>query len=258
MSKESLKLLSELGEYSDAHLRWNVTFPDYVPIDRIGVNVDRINYLSHLGGLNHLLIDSRSGDTSSEQPEITGIDGQGNATAGMRLTKTKVDMSSAGVEKQKASRDNVYSEYFWGQGHISINSNELNKRVLDASRPEKAPSIRQPQVWANLLDKSLTKGITENAKQQLLGNVSGLSQFMLGIAIGDVVAPPTSYSVGHLAEAFLKFSGESIIITSIVAYATGGHTLKERRLSLIPAYQLDRLFMVNAIARTTKLAKVIK
>ncbi|HUC95641.1 MAG TPA: hypothetical protein VMR76_01625 [Candidatus Saccharimonadia bacterium] len=259
-TKEStLVPLSELADYSDVSLEWRVNFPEFAPTSQIGVNLDRIKFLSNLAGLRHLRVDSESGETSSHQPQISGIDAQGNATASMRVAKTEVSLSEADVTAQKSGRKNTVSEYIWGDGHITVNTSEFNQRVLDASHRKNGPTLRQPQEWAGLLDRSLSRGITQSARKQLLGNVTGFSTITNYIACGTVVINMPliiSNPALGIAEACIDISLIHTI-TATLAWAEG-HSLRERRWSLIPGYQVDRLFMVNALARTTKLARVIK
>jgi len=79
--------LSEMEDYSDDHLAWRVPLPEYVPSDAIGLNVIRLKHLARLGGLGHLRVDTYDGERSVYQAELSGIDSQGNATAGMKTVK---------------------------------------------------------------------------------------------------------------------------------------------------------------------------
>ena len=258
MSKEAKFIpLSELSDYSDAQLAWRVNLPEYAPKERIGINIDKIKLLSHIAGLDHLRVDSRSGEESTEMVSPNSVDAQGNATASSTISRTHAQLVNTEVDKPRGT----YSEYIWGDGLITINTSEFNKRALDAARKENGASLRDPEEWAKLLDKSLTTGITKNANEQLLHNITVFSKYWLGLATFDTLFltnhdfNPSSLLQNALEVTIISQGVQALMLSKLSSYP---HPLRERRLSLIPGYQLDRLFVVHAITRTSKLAKVLK
>lgn len=259
MSEELPKFmpLSELELYSDPKLTWNVNLPEYIPKEEIGINVNKIKLLSHLAGLAHLRIDSRSGEESTEMVSPTSINRHGAATGSLTTTVTKARLTSSEVDNSKSKPR--YSEYQWGNGRITINTTELQKRTLDLSKRENGPTLRQPDGWVKLLDKTLTGGISENANKQLLGNVTGLSKYWLGVATFFTFYPTYHVDLSSIATNALEATIYAQSVETGLAYIFRPHlSVRERRLSLIPGYQLDRLFVVNAITHTSRLVKVLK
>ena len=68
--------IPELLESGPENITWNLRLPDYVPAERIGVNVDRLQRCMRLGGLDSLIVNSYDGERTEYQDEITGVDHQ--------------------------------------------------------------------------------------------------------------------------------------------------------------------------------------
>lgn len=248
--------LSELDGYSDEQLSWRVPLPEYVPTESIGVNVNRLKWLSHLGGIGHLRIDTQDGDQTTYQPEITGIDTSGSATAGMKVVKQKASLSAAETSPNSTDRAIVrYSEYQWGDGHITLNATEMAATVLNKTRDSDI-TVRQPDVWSRVIDKGLRKGISKVTEEQLLRGVTLLSKVGLGLVSMNVLG-----AVGIFPDADLIPVGllSSLYVQGIQSYLawTDGLPISERRLSLIPGYQIDRLTVVKGLNRAQKLVRTI-
>ena len=56
---------------------------------------------------------------------------------------------------------------------------------------------------------------------------------------------------------FIMCSAIMQLLPAIMLLPRPGMSLKQRRLSLVPGYQVDRLALVHLRSRTSKLAKVI-
>lgn len=260
--------LDQLESFFDTALVIKINLPEYVPRDQIGINIMRIKFLSRMAGLRHLRIDTASGETSSEQFVPNSIDGQGNATASLTLSNARAPLFKTDLERDKSLISRIYSEFSWSDERIIINSSELNKRTEDAARKENGPRLREPDEWANLLDKSITAGLSKVARENLLKNVSFMSKYWLGVTMfSSIFGSGWLYGNPKLQDSLISFlydfSGCSIVNQFIATGLTAvqfrdKNVIKERRLSIIPAYQLDRLFLVNSIAKSSKLVKVIK
>jgi len=128
--------LSEMEGYSDDHLAWRVPLPEYVPSDSIGLNVIRLKHLARLDGLGHLRIDSYDGERTVYQAELSSVDAQGNATAGMKTVKRVESLSSSQLNPHLSGlRPKALSEYRWGNGQITVNMTELSGLVWPKFRP---------------------------------------------------------------------------------------------------------------------------
>jgi hypothetical protein len=259
MAKTELTPLSQLQDYSDDNLDWHVSLPEYVPLERIGVNVKRIKYLSHLAGLRHLSIGSASGEVTTEYMAPSSIDEQGSATAGATVAQTKPDLINSALGNDKSMPWKEDSAYFWGDAKLTLNSSELNKKCLDATRKDNGPGLRSPDTWTKLIDQSLRLGLRDSAKDQLLGNATRYDRFCINfVALGTLlnILPPHLTSINDLAPIFFSATTGVQAGASMVA-SINGNPLRNRRLSILPGYQLDRLLAVNALTRTKKLVQVI-
>jgi hypothetical protein len=243
-----------MNGYVDDRLAFGLTLPEYVPTDQIGLNVSRLQQLTRLGGLGHFRVSSQAGDRTTYQAEITGMDASGSATAGMKVAKQEAALSSAQVDADKASSEAIdFSEYRWGAGHVIVNLTEMTDKIIG-----EGASLRNPRPWSKLLDKALRKGVSSAAEKQLMGDVSGWSKTWLGLLVVYSVWPQSNphFTVGDFIAGVAMQDGICQLLPTL-SMAFKGTSPKERRLSLVPAYQVDRLAVVEGMTRALKLIKPI-
>ncbi len=133
-----------------------------------------------------------------------------------------------------------------GDAELDINAPDLGDRVFERARKTDG-SVRDGTIWARYLNRDMKKGLSGAVGDQLLGKVSALSLATLGLT-----------AVFTAANANPDFSPKNItfnaLLTSLVQQGIGiglakwkyDTPLRERRLSLIPAYQLDRMAIGEA------------
>jgi hypothetical protein len=174
----------------------------------------------------------------------------------MKTVKQESHLSSTHLSRELNWTSIGYSEYRWGDGSVTINATELGARVLDKTR--QGTSLRDPKIWSGLLDKIIRLGVSKVASEQLMGDVSGPSQLFLGFAALETgILNNLQINSDLILNGFLS----SLITqgTMILFQATrGGATIRDRRLSLIPAYQLDRLAAVKGLTKVLKIVKATK
>lgn len=249
--------LSELEGYDSGLISCRVTLPEYVPTGEIGLNVPRIERLAQIAGLDHLRIETKAGDTTAYQASVVGSDSQGNAYAGMSAVESKADIENASVHNPDGIH-NLYYSYFWGDGKITVNTSEISDRIIKG-RIE-GGSLRSSRAWSCQLDKAVRAGIRQSASDQLIGNVPVENGFSLGAitVVGVVYAMVFDHASmsGYVGELGLMY-GANQGVNALLARTEFGLPLSERRLSLIPGYQVDRLAVVHGLTRAFKVVKKI-
>jgi hypothetical protein len=252
-AEKGLMPVSELEGYSDGRFKWEVSLPEFVPTSSIGINVHRIERLAQVGGVGHVLVDMKDGDSTSYQGGVDSVGVDGSATASMRVAKHAASLSNAEVSPFTNNNSPLisYAEYKWGNGHITINATELGNRINDKD------SLRSPEPWSRLLNKAILHGLTQASREQLLGDVPIFSKFTFGLAVGF------TFFINHFginSELLPDALTSSILMQTTQAMLAGAHgdRLSDRRISLIPAYQVDRLMIVNGLAKVAKVVKPLK
>ncbi len=153
----------------------------------------------------------------------------------------------------------MYYSYSWGDGKITVNTSEISDRIINGRTED--GSLRSSRAWSCQLDKAVRAGIRQSASDQLIGNVpleNGITLGMLTVA-GVVYALAFDHASlgGYAGEIGLQY-GINQGINTFFARTAHGLPLSERRLSLIPGYQVDRLAVVHGLTRAFKVVKKIR
>jgi hypothetical protein len=213
--------------------------------------------LARIGGLEHIRISALNGDRTEYTAEITSLGADGSATSGIKATTTKAKSVRTAITNDGYEIDRPHSECWWGNAEIAVNTTELSDNILSSAR--NGGSVRDPKLWVRLIDKGLKQGIRSSIREQLLGNVSVMSKCTLemAVALTPIYAMP-DFSSTSIAECALFSSVFQQVIDTEYDSHGRGISLSERRLSLIPAYQIDRFFIANCITRARRLASPLK
>src|SRR3989344_8182378 len=76
-----------LPEANTSRIRTVVELPFGVE-ERIGIRLSAVNWLLQLGGINHLRIETKNGETSKPNMMIVGVNAQGGAYGGAAKSET--------------------------------------------------------------------------------------------------------------------------------------------------------------------------
>lgn len=253
MSNQGQMSLADLEGFRSDTLAWDVAVPDYVPAEQISVNVPLLGRIARLGGIGHLRVGSYDGDRTKTEAEVSSLAPDGSSTASMKAVSTKAQLVDSDVSNGSQRSRFPYSEYWWADAQIRVNSSELGDKMMETAR--NGGSVRDPKPWARFLDKSLRQGISHSTREQLLGNVSGFSIMILGatalgVSLAALSASPEFAAINGLEASLIQ----QAVNSTASAMFYGAH-IKERRLSLIPGYQIDRLAIAQALIKTRKLVK---
>lgn len=232
--------ISELSEYETERIHWSAELPDYAPAEAIGVNVERLGNLARLGGFNQLTITSGAGDITETMPSVSSVDEHGSATATMRATIKKAELTELHQEAP-GTLDKRRYEYFWPNATMNLNLSEITDRLSSSKKPG---ALRQPKAWTNQIDQAMRQGIRRAARENLLTNTSPAQKLLPFIAEGSC-AGFGELTFGNNAADVLTYMAVMTALVQLVAepYLSSleGLPPSGRRWSLIPGIQADRI-----------------
>lgn len=163
-------------------IRFNINFPKYVNEGEIGVNLKRVSLLCYLGGMSSLRVVSVSGEEKQEEaPQIVGFTSNGEAYAGASRASTRTSLISVGSNSQKEGFASLLQER-WIDGVIKINMNAATNQISRDRHWSKG--TRDTEAWAQVVDKSVRKGLNEIGVNHLLfdRNSNDKVQFLMATA----------------------------------------------------------------------------
>lgn len=255
MSKEKVSLeefAAWEGESRDVRIHSFIPLPEYVPTDRVMVDIGRIATLARLGRLEAVNIGLYE-EQQNIQYVINGVSGDGHATAaGIRAAAaTRADSSVAPGYRP-------HLEFPPGRATIRINvaHPDLDHQIL-----------RRPQPWARLLDRGLREGLSKAARQQLLEprqeRITNLRRQAIGEGIG--LAACTAFG----AAVFKDVGGDLFFLGwTALDHLTGATPSVMRRIlhihdekyerALIRFMPYDRAMAVRAVAHARSLVTAAK
>ena len=153
-----------IDELHSSRLSFDVGFPNWVPVQRIGVHVSRINRLLRIGGIRHLSVTGSFGsETSSTVPMIVGINEQGSAYAAKAKSDTIVPThrefdlpDNRGFKPHRAQ---------WIDGQVNLNLDEIAQRIRQSNKWGR--DVRSEKAWSSYLDQSVREGIVKPGSKHL-------------------------------------------------------------------------------------------
>jgi hypothetical protein len=252
--KEGIIPLSEIQHYQDAQLSWMVNLHQHAPLERLALDTKRIKNFARIAGLVHLEIYSGSGDVTSEDITIAGVNGYGalSATGARIKSVNKQPLASSQTSINGSDQNNQFRDFVWSNGSIKLNSNELNQRAR-LSIDDKV-TIRSPQLWANLLNEALANGIYDSAKSSLGSeNNSNYSRILFRrFVMLEVFQNLFDFAI-KLDVYESAFSAGALAMTMQAAtLAVGvarGNNFRDYKWSIIPGLHYDRMLAAKIIPK---------
>ena len=232
--------LSYMKGFDDGKIAWDVEIPDYVDDEAISLNLTSLRNISRWAGLKRLEINS--GHSINESQVLAEYDEYEDSHSNVTIYEDD--------EQQKY----LSSEYKWDYGEVTINNTELYANVLRKTTEE--DSVADPKLWSDHLNTTIKNSLLEMSRVQLTRGISrtGKLNALSVVAMGGLISLATG-----LPETLIpSILGVSIInqSTSMIYNQGYGGELRDRRLSLLPSYQIDRLLVVRGILRYKDLVKV--
>ncbi len=132
MSKHESHNFIPLDQAWSLKARFDVALPEFVDVERIGVNLQAIQRLCRLGGISHLRVIGESGDdTSNFTPNIAGYGEHGQATATKTGLKTIVPTHTENFERLRGfGEENRPPSLSWVNATINLNDVPRLQEIL--------------------------------------------------------------------------------------------------------------------------------
>ena len=261
--KAELTPFSELPPY-----RGTLQLPDYVPTERIGVNLPLLANIAGWACCQPLVkLDMYSGKTTQYDPSITGMTDDGSAMMGLSAKQDK----SAPLARHAFSEldrtnhtDNIFA---FVEGlhqvpklHIQYNIAEMDNRLSQANAVR-----REPKPWVDLLNQGARMAIGAASREHLLRGGSKAwaeANFACqGVAISLVVGAMVSLMLKGEFTAPVEYIPMYAVSTGTAAKMLTGimNGINPHGVcaSLIPAFHLDRLLAANVTARNRRIFQVL-
>lgn len=244
-----------LAELSSPRCDLQNYLEDYVPVEHIGLAVDRLDHAARLGGfLPGVRITGYSGELDRETPTIVGNAGQDTAVAGLLRARQKpivdADMheTSSILYRHRTPLD------------LHVNVTELSDRV---SRSKGDKPLRNPAIWSGHLDDALAGGLRDAAWRHLVKSrppifEGALTTLMLGSDAANLAAGLGSGSLQqpeaarNVAISLVTLSIARLIHQRMLRGAANGTFY-----SAVPLWHVDRALAVSAATRMAPLARHI-
>jgi len=250
MSKNTAYIpASDLTDLEHPRIVWRLALPDYAPAENILVNVDRLNKLAYLGGMESLRIAAYDGDATQVSPEVNSVDQQGAATATMKGSVSKAKTYKADASTFENDSVAVAYDYQWAKGTVALNVPGIDEAVARKSH------LRDPKQWSRQLDKALRAGVRESSWESLISKSTNKSQLIQVAGILTVInimfdGLNSDKLISDDLRIYPRFLAINYIINKIA-----GNNFSDRKHSLIVGLGLDRYFAVDA---ATRLFPIIK
>jgi hypothetical protein len=241
--------LSQLSEIDNPRVDWRLKLPDYVPADEVGVNLRAVSRGARLAGYGHLVIRGEDMGVTKTTPGVDGINSDGSASlSGSGTLTTPETVKSSALTGKELGCEDTMDAYHWRTGGISINT----EAMADKLSRMKNGSLRSKVAWSKELNGAIRRGMNEAAVEGLIrkSSAQGFAYtgfFFLGGEMTDAL-----YDNLTVQDTVINYALASGFFA--VRAAVGGH-FKDRRLSLLPAYQVDRLLVARGLSSTTRFSK---
>ena len=263
---------------------YSLELPDYVPADKIGVNTQRLGRIAQWACVQpDIHLGMYSGKVTEYTAGVGNVGADGSATFGLHGLQRKEPLSAVEVREKGCSHQQdqrlivankeaktlsiyVYVDRFLSHTNpgvtIRFNMPEMQDRLAKASLP-----VREPQHWAKLLDKGLTKGICDAAKQHLIYSYASKSELltngMLDVSAMAILAGLNMWFRGPEADA--SYWSDVATLVALFPVVQNLWKIAGKRMSqadnlcfsMLPGLHFDRLAMVNALARSRRLVKAL-
>lgn len=141
-------------------------FPNYVPIENIGVDVNRTRELCNLGGIWKVKVTGvTGGDTSKVEHDISGYSSDGSAYSEGKKKTHITPPHKSGIRPYRFNMGYQPFSNTWGELTTELNLDEINQRILS---DKNSGGLRSADVWSDLLNKSITESIRNSGCRHLL------------------------------------------------------------------------------------------
>jgi len=257
-----------LPQANDEKVRINLSLPEFVDTNRVGVNLQEIHYLCRIAGIKHLLVtDTYAEEKSEEKPTVVGVTSSGEALAG-KVKHQKRDLFNTSSDQSIGPGEVGLSHSArWVNGTIYMDIRSIATEIISNKTQE--DGVRSIPAWTYEFNSTMKKGIRDIGTRHLLaglnrderlnalGYVANIlaSSFIEGNILQEPIRLEIPPNFGDIAFAFifvgLMYKGASKLLHP--------QTPPEgRRFSLFYGPQIDRAIALQIASRSTTLVQDLK
>lgn len=260
--------IKEAGNTPPNRVRFNVSLPEWLESERIGIDLRRTQRLMNLGGISHVRVGLlKDPENSVVIPTVVGIAPDGSAYAGKLSAKTKVQYY--GCNQSDTRGKPLIQNASWVDLDILVDMEAMKNRIGDREQ-----ELRAPESWTPHFDRALKEGIRKTGTKHLLKGHTGLTTLtaiyinlfdgVLSSANANYINPidglirgsytPYKPTPTTLAAAF----STNFIFYNLVGVAYSNGKVRDGagyRVSLFPGYEIDRALALQILGRTSTLVK---
>lgn len=208
--------------------------------DRIGLDVSFIERMCQIAGISDIKIAMDRGRVS---PQIVGITSRGEAIAGFALTRTSEYSVSNDVRFPAASPAG-----HWSSLEVGLREQEA-VMLIEAENKD----VKNPEVWAKLIDKGIKKGIVYSGAENLLRR-HPLQYFVPTLATGVILHDiATGYYLGGAWLSLWEVMDKFALFHEFGVERSGEGA--RWSLSLWSGPEVDRMIVLLVALNTRKLAR---
>lgn len=247
-----------LKEASFEGARFDVSLPNFIDTERIGVNTKAIHRFCRLGGIKHLRVTGNAeGETSSFTPTIVGYDSQGNAYAGKTGIKTIVPTFTEDSDEDGYSEPGMYKPHAstWVNTNLDLNLNEISKNIEQEERWQR--NFRSTDAWSYYLNKSIKDGITDAGIKHLIWGFNKSEVFRHAFQYG-MMGFFQATSGNNTVESFIQRLIFSSTFLNLFDAFVATRNIRDHRFSVFFGPQLDRALLLKILSTRTTLVASIK
>jgi hypothetical protein len=260
--------LAEIEEAKLPDIKMDLSLPEWVDKERIGINLRGIYTMCKAGGIEKLRVVTVSGEeTSGFVPTVVGMNPDGSAIAGKTGFKKKVDTHlpgrsnsehrSTGIKLHDLYTGNIYGRE-WIDASVILNRDEIEERILGSSDR----SLRSTENWASQINSAIKGGISEAGKNHVFYNVPVSEKTTAIMAmVGAILTEsgllfefhPRTPQISDILTSMFNFN---ILINAVESLATKSKKPdKKYRYGFFLDLQIDKVLALSVMERTLTLAK---
>lgn len=259
--------ISQLPSYDekddDTSVTWDFRLPPHVDAERLVLDLGHLRRIMAVAALRSIHIGEYNGQATTFTPGISGVDGQGTATAAVsgQLNPTEISKTYL-IDDYTESADKFLMQYN-GKTRVAakLNRTAIVSNVVDLKRER---GLSSEAAWARQLNAALAESVRDGAREHLVGREEswfrkwffrgGYSGLSVMTGVDMYLEQTSSRPATYLAIGALWTAAH----LAIEMNATKNKNLaSERRYSLTPfsGEQWDRYAAVQGMTRIAPMVR---
>lgn len=260
--------LAEIEEARLPDIKMDLSLPEWVDKERIGINLRGIYTMCKAGGIEKLRVVTASGEeTSGFVPTVVGVNPDGSAISGKIGLKRKVkthlpgesssELRSTGIKLIDLHTGNIYGRE-WANASVILNRDEIEERILESSDR----SLRSTENWASQINSAMKGGISEAGKNHVFYNVPKLEKANALRCVAFAILAESGLlfefnpRIPQISDTLILMFNVNILMNAVESLATKSKKPdKKYRYGFFLDLQIDKVLALSVMERTLTLAK---